>query len=198
MLRPRPMTRMLIVASKDHLRTIVQELYAHRVFHIQDFVEGRDEEKLTIGTPLQEASEVSEKLVKVRSLEATFRIKGEDLVPAGKRSTAELRVAIDGNLVSLETQVNETLTQIAQTDTAIRETEQYMAEVAPFALVSIPLELYRGYETLSVFTGKIPHDVTIPVSHEKVYVSSKEGSFFAVFVQKKDREEIQKILESHQ
>jgi V/A-type H+-transporting ATPase subunit I len=192
------MTRVLIVASRDHLRTVIQDLYAHRVFHIQDFVEGREEEKLTIGTPLQEASDVSEKLVKIRSLETTFRIQGEDLIPTEKRSTADLRVAIDQNLISLETQVSEILTRIAQTDNAIRETEQYMAELAPFALVPIPLELYHGYETLSVFTGKIPHDVPIPVPHEKAYIASKEGSFFAAFVRKTDREEVQKILESHQ
>jgi V/A-type H+-transporting ATPase subunit I len=200
MLRPRPMTRVLIVASKNHLRKVIQELYTHRLFHIQDFIEGEDEEEtLTIGSPLDEASVVSEKLVKVRSLESTFRVKAEDLEPKkGKIAARDLRVAIDHDLISLETEVNEFLSRMSQADSFLREAEQQVKDFTPFALAPLPLNLYRGYDTLVVFTGRIPQDVTIPVPHEKFYAESKEGHFIAIFAHRDDRETVEKLLDSHQ
>ncbi|MDD1675525.1 MAG: V-type ATP synthase subunit I [Methanomicrobiales archaeon] len=198
MLKPKSMTRLLIVASRDHLRPVVQQLYTHRVFHIQDFVEGREEEELTIGSPLQEAGAVSEKLVKIRSLETTFQVKAEDLHPKTKRAAAELKIAIDRDLTVLENEVDSTLSRISKTDGTLRETEQYMQELAPFARASLPMELYQGYKTIDVFAGRIDRDVNIPVPHEKIFAPSKEGNFIAVFVRKSDREQVQKILETHQ
>jgi V/A-type H+-transporting ATPase subunit I len=200
MLRPRPMTRVLIVASKDHLRKVIQELYTHRLFHIQDFIEGEDEEEaLTIGTPLEEASVASEKLIKVRSLESTFKVSAEDLEPSrGKIAARDLRAAIDRDLLSLEAEVNESLSRMSRADSTLREIEQQIKELTPFAMAPIPLDLYRGYDSLAVFTGSTPQDVTIPVPHEKFYAASKEGHFIAVFVHRADRERVQAVLDEQQ
>jgi V/A-type H+-transporting ATPase subunit I len=191
------MTRVLIVASKDHLRRVIQELYTHRVFHIQDFVEGKDDEELVIGSPLQEASTTSEKLVKIRSLESTFGVKGGDLEPKGKRSVASLQTAIDTDLISLEREVDETLSRMSRAEGMLRDIEQQVKELTPFAKAPLPLELYYGYETIVVFTGTIPQDVTLLGLHEKVYAPSKEGNFLAVFTQRDNQESVAKVLESH-
>jgi V/A-type H+-transporting ATPase subunit I len=191
------MTRVLIVASKDHLRRVIQELYTHRVFHIQDFVEGKEEEELIIGSPLQEASTASEKLVKIRSLESTFGVRAGDLEPKEKKSVAKLRSAIDTDLISLETEVDETLSRMSRADGMLRDIEQQVKELAPFARAPLPLELYRGYENLVVFTGTIPQDVTLSIPHEKVYAPSKEGNFLSVFIRREDQEKVAKVLESH-
>jgi V/A-type H+-transporting ATPase subunit I len=200
MLRPRPMTRVLIVASKDHLRKVIQELYTHRLFHIQDFIEGEEEEEaLTIGIPLDEASVASEKLIKVRSLESTFQVRAEDLEPKkGKIATRDLRAAIDRDLIALDTEVSASLSRMSRADSSLREAEQLVKELTPFAMAPVPLDLYRGYDSLAVFAGSIPQDLTIPVPHEKFYAASKEGHFFAVFVHHDDREKVAALLDAHQ
>ncbi len=193
------MTRVLIVASKEHLRKVIQELYSHRIFHIRDFIEGEEEETLIIGRPLEEASAASEKLVKVRSLESTFQVKGDELEPKmGKIAKRDLREAIDHDLVSLEGEVNGALSRISKVDSTLREIEQHIKELTPFALAPLPLEIYRGYDTLAVITGSIPQDISIPLPHEKFYAASKEGHFFAVFIRREDRDEVEKLLDSHQ
>jgi Archaeal/vacuolar-type H+-ATPase subunit I len=136
-------------------------------------------------------------LVKIRSLESTFGVKGGDLEPKGKRSVANLKTAIDTDLVSLEREVDEVLSRMSRAEGMLRDIEQQVKELTPFARASLPLELYHGYETLVVFTGIIPQDVTLPMSHEKVYAPSKEGNFLAVFTQRGNQESVAKVLESH-
>jgi V/A-type H+-transporting ATPase subunit I len=193
MLHPKPMTRLLIVASKDHQRQVIQELYAHRIFHIQDYFQ-EEETDLSIGSPLQEATEASTNLIKVRSLENTFGVNAEDLQPRQKRSMAELRAAIDRDLSILEREVAELLERRSEAETALRECEQLEKELAPFSTISIPFELYQGYASIAVFTGTIPKDVTIPVPHEKEFRPRKEGNMLALFIPLEHREKVEEIL----
>gem|GEM_PF-6129132 len=54
MLAPKPMSRVLIVASRDQAEPIIGELYREHLFHIEDYVDqGREGyEGFKIGTPL--------------------------------------------------------------------------------------------------------------------------------------------------
>ncbi|MFA7695278.1 MAG: V-type ATP synthase subunit I, partial [Methanoregula sp.] len=81
MLAPKPMSRVLIVASRDQAAPIVEELYRRNLFHIEDYVEQGQSgyEGFKIGTPLLGATEASTELVKVRAIENVFAIRGEDI-----------------------------------------------------------------------------------------------------------------------
>lgn len=55
MLRPEQMRRLLIAAPKGEIDAIIEELYRHNVYHIEDFVpEIESPEGLSIGHPLRE------------------------------------------------------------------------------------------------------------------------------------------------
>ncbi len=43
MLKPKQMSRLLIVASKDQMAPVITELYRHHLFHIEDYVESGSE-----------------------------------------------------------------------------------------------------------------------------------------------------------
>ena len=83
MLKPRQMSRLLIAASKDQMEPVIQELYRHGVFHIEEFVDQakKEYEGFRIGMPLAGASEVSSDLLKIRSLTAAYMVKPDDEEP---------------------------------------------------------------------------------------------------------------------
>ncbi|HJJ36329.1 MAG TPA: V-type ATP synthase subunit I, partial [Methanocorpusculum sp.] len=77
----------------------------------------------------------------------------------------------------------------------IRECEQRIAELTPFALVPAELDVYRGYESLSVYAGYIEHDVEFEFPCEKYFsAKDKETGFITVFVEKIHAAEAEKIL----
>ncbi len=71
MLRPEPMSRVLIVGPRDALDGVVEALYGLRLVHLIDY-KGEDE-AFKIGKPLAKASIVSEELVKLRSISSILQ-----------------------------------------------------------------------------------------------------------------------------
>jgi V/A-type H+-transporting ATPase subunit I len=200
MLRPRVMSHLLIAASIEQMDPIIRELYSHRVFHIEDFVEqeGEEYEGLRIGNPLPGATEASTRLIRIRSIESTFGVRSEDLTPEKRKSAALLRAEIDRDLAVIGNEVDELLATRATLDASLKEREQQVRELQPFAAVPLDIDMYRGYERIAVFTGRIPRDLEIPVPHEKIFSGSKEGNFIAVFTPLEYRPEVEEALLAHQ
>lgn len=199
MLGPKEMSRLLIAAQKEQMEAVIRELYSHNVFHIQSYEEGREEgeEDVAIGAPLPGASETSTKLVKIRSIESTFNVSKEGLTPSGRRAALELREAVDRELPKISEEVETILTRRAAIEASIKDHEQQIRELAPYAVAPFDLSLYRDYERISVFSGKIQKDVELPVPHERFFASTKEGNFIAAFVAKEQQEEAEKFLIEH-
>ena len=200
MLRPRVMSHLLIAASIEQMDPVIRELYSHRVFHIEDFVEqeGEEYEGLRIGNPLPGATEASTRLIRIRSIESTFGVRSEDLTPDKRRSAAMLRAEIDRDLAAIGNEVDELLATRSRLDASLKEREQQVRELQPFAAVPLDIDMYRGYERIAVFTGRIPRDLEIPVPHEKIFSGSKEGNFIAVFTPLENRHEVEDVLLAHQ
>ena len=196
MFQPKPMTHLLIAAPKEQMASVVTELYRHRVFHITDFVDQGKEgyEGVRLGTPLEGAGELSTSLLKIRSIENVFQTSPETLFDAPKRPVATIREAIERELPAIEAEVNDLTVQRSSAESRLRECEQRIAELKPFALVPLEMDLYRGYDAVSALAGYIAKDVTLEVPHEKYYAAQKEGNFLVVFVQKKDLAETEKVL----
>jgi V/A-type H+-transporting ATPase subunit I len=132
--------------------------------------------------------------VKIRSIESTFNVKSEEIIPSRRRPAAELRQAIDRDLGTISDEVDRLLARRSELEGAIKEHEQQQKELAPFAAAPIELGLYRGYERIAVFAGRIPRDVQIAVPHEKYFSGGKESGFLAVFVPKEYRDQMEQQL----
>src|SRR3989442_12255068 len=74
MLRPEPMSRVLVVGPKDQLEPVIETLHRLRLVHLVDH-RGEDE-AITIGRPLPKASEISDQLVKLRSIARILKVEG--------------------------------------------------------------------------------------------------------------------------
>jgi len=196
MLRPKTMSHLLIAASREQMEPIIRELYSHNIFHIQVFTEqeGKEHEGLTIGTPLAGAGEASTRLIQIRSLESTFGVDREMVDPSQRRPAAALRTSIDRTLPDVWQKVEDLLSRRTACDAAQKEHEQQIRELKPFAAAPIGLELYRGYEGITVFAGRISRDVNIPVPHEKYFSASKEANFIAVFTPVEHKADVERLL----
>jgi len=200
MLAPKPMSRMLIVASRDQAEPIIGELYRERLFHIEDYVEqGREGyEGFKIGTPLAGATEASQELVKVRAIENVFSVRGEDIDAKQKLDTPAIRQKIEQDLPGIEKEVEDLAAARSKLDTKIKEYEQKIAELAPFKEIPVDLALLGGYTHFSVLAGYVPKDVTLSVPHEIETVKGKDRQFVLVVVAAQDRAEAERELQEVQ
>jgi vacuolar-type H+-ATPase subunit I/STV1 len=98
MLRPEEMTRAVVVGSIESLDATIECLYELGVLHLIDFVE--QDEEFKIGQPLANASESSQKLLKLRSMMRSLSIDSHK--PAEKMDTSEIRKMLDQALVTLD------------------------------------------------------------------------------------------------
>ncbi|HNX17953.1 MAG TPA: V-type ATP synthase subunit I [Methanoregula sp.] len=200
MLAPKPMSRVLIVASRDQAAPIVEELYREHLFHIEDYVEqGREGyEGFKIGSPLEGATEASTELIKVRAIENVFAIRGEDIYAKQILSQPEIHKKIETDLPGIEKEVEELAGARSKLDTKAKECEQKILELAPFLEIPVDLALLRGFRNFAVFAGYVSRDPSITIPHEMQVVKGKERSFALVVVPEKNRAEVERQLQEAQ
>jgi V/A-type H+-transporting ATPase subunit I len=165
------------------MEPVIQELYRQNVFHIEEFVEQTMEgyEGVKIGTPLPSASEAASKLIRIRSIENTFGVKLEDVVPKKRVPVQQLRETIDTKLSAIVSEVEQIQAKKSKCEAAVKDLEQKINELKPFAAIPLPLEMYSGYQNIAVFTGRISKSPDLIVPNETYFSHAKEGNFIAVF-----------------
>ncbi|HJJ47702.1 MAG TPA: V-type ATP synthase subunit I [Methanocorpusculum sp.] len=196
MFQPEPMTHMLIAAGKEQTASVVTELYRHQVFHITDFVDQGKEgyEGVRIGVPLANAGDVSTDLLKIRSVENVFQTSPKTQFNVPVQTADSIRAAIKSELPKIEAEVSQLTARKSNAETKTRELEQRIAELKPYELIPIDLDLYRGYESVTCFAGSIEHDVEFAVPVEKYYNAGKESNFIVVFAENTNKAEVEKAL----
>ncbi len=198
MFQPERMSRILVAGSRDQMDTIIRELYHQNAFHIEDFVEKEDEayEGFKIGMPLAEASTASTELIKIRSMENIFGISPDALPATRKENTPALKAEVDRKLAAFVRDVEDLTAQRSRLEAQVKTLEGRVAALEPFAAVPLDMDLYHGYEGLSVFAGYVESDVEIPVPHEKHFVPAGKGgqNFIVVFVPASDADAADRAL----
>ena len=196
MFQPKPMTHLLIAASKEQMASVVTELYRHRVFHITDFVDQGKEgyEGVKLGVPFENAGQLSSDLIKIRSIENVFQTSPGTQFDVPVRPAETIRAAINNELPKIESEVSTLTAKRSNAETKIRECEQRINELKPFALVPVELDLYRGYESLAVYAGYVEKDIDFAFPSEKYFAAGKDGNFLVAFVESANAQEAEKVL----
>ncbi len=196
MFQPKPMTHLLIAAGKDQMASVVSELYRHQVFHITDFVDQGKEgyEGIKLGVPMENAGALSSDLIKIRSIENVFQTSPKTQNDVLVRPAETIRAEIKNQLPKISEAVRALTAKRSNAEAKIRECEQRIAELTPFALIPADLDVYRGYESISVYAGHIEHDVEFEFPNETYFVGGKDNGFIAVFVGKDHASAAEKIL----
>ena len=196
MFQPKPMTHLLVAASKEQMASVVTELYRHRVFHITDFVDQGKEgyEGVKLGVPFENAGQLSSDLIKIRSIENVFQTSPGTQFDVPVRPAETIRAAINNELPKIDAEVSTLTAKRSNAETKIRECEQRINELKPFALVPVELDLYRGYETLAVYAGYVEKDIDFVFPSEKYFAAGKDGNFLVAFVESANAQEAEKVL----
>src|SRR2546427_419765 len=80
-------------------------------------------------------------------------------------------------------------------ESLLSDLHRRIEELRPFSDLGLPLELYRGYDSIAVFVGRVPHEAT-----EKIREALPESEIFgasgvvAVFVTKERSDDTTTVL----
>ena len=196
MFQPKPMSKLLIVASKQQLDPVITELYRMNIFHIDDFVEKGDEQwdGFKIGMPMKGADTISSSLVKIRSIASAFGIGPDQTDDVAKAQINELKRSIEQDLPAIAEEVEKLISQRSKLETQVKEYEQKIEALRPFTDAPFPMELLRGYDAISWIAGTVKSPVTINVPHEIWESPLKTGIFIAVAVRTADLSAVERNL----
>jgi V/A-type H+/Na+-transporting ATPase subunit I len=200
MLTPEPMSRLLIAGSKDQMYPIIRDLYRHKIFHIEDFVEqeSADYEGFRIGMPLAGAGEASSELLRLRGIANTFMISPDRADSVQSRKSTELRGLIEAELPGIETEVEELINRRSKLEAQQKDLDQKIEALRPFADVPVDMDLLRGYDSLQFIAGHVARPVDPGVPFDSYYVASKKAGFIILAVPTEFRGDAERaLLDAH-
>src|SRR3990170_4098054 len=155
MLRPEPMTRVLVVGPKDQLERVIETLYELRLVHLVDH-HGEDG-VISTGEP----PEVGDLRAQIATLEVNLREEDE-----GRKKVEAL----------------------------LQDLDRRIDELAPFASLGLPLDVYRGYDHLEVLVGRVATEVHGIEAVTPDFEMFAADGVVAVFVTKAQAERVREHL----
>lgn len=178
MVKPADMTKISVTGPRSELQQVIEELHDLAVMDMEEY-----EGELETGDPFEEAEEISEMLVDVRSLLS----KLPEVESGGKTSLDEVQRNLDGindKVEKLEDRQGDLENELSNLETQ----EEFFRQIKGSGVRAEDLE---GSETLDVYIGKFqPEELETDASYE-VY----EGSDLNVlFYRSKDADKVESAL----
>ncbi len=174
MLRPKEMARVLIAGPRDLLSPTIEILYDIKALHVVGHL-GEDD-TFAIGKPLPQASEVSESLVKLRSIASILEIEAAR-APAGLEAGPDA----EQRILTLEVNIREEEDSRKRIDELLEDQSLRIEALQPFAALGLDLASYSGYENLAVFVGRLSGDLEGLDGVTERYESFQKGDVVALF-----------------
>ena len=178
------MDRVLIVGTKDVMEATISKLHELDLLHVEDYTE--EESYFHLGKPLKNATSLSEKLLKLRSIRSYLGTKEQ---PLAKEKKEQVVKDIDEKLAVLETSLNGKMSEKSKLESEMKDLTRKKDLLAPYEALGIPLELLYGYENVAGFIGTMPEDPEplvkeITSDYELFSAPYNKGQVIALFVPK--------------
>lgn len=192
MLKPKQMSRAVIVGHKDIMEETIEALHSSNLFHLENYNE--DGSGLKLGRPFENAGDVSKKLIQLRSISSFLGVKKSD---APKQKVNTVLNDLESKLDKLDEEVTAKTEQRSELESRLKELETLAKDLAPFSAIPIEMELYRNYENIAVFAGTVKENVGPAISkvtstYEMEY--DQNTGTVALFVKKEDEATVSEIL----
>ena len=181
------MCRVLVVGPKAELESTIEVLYSLETMHLLDFVD--QDETFQIGKPLEKASSASSNLIKLRSISNILEL--DESQPKPK---TPLEGEIEGKITSLELQISDEDNARKQIESRISSIDMRVKSLEPFSGIPLPLEMYRGYENLRVFVGRIARSLEGLAGVAPDHELFEHEKFIALFVPTEKADKVQLFL----
>lgn len=187
MFRPERMSRALIVGPREKLSATIDVLHSMQLLHIVDH--HGDDAPLPIGKPLPQAADLSDSLVKLRSIASILAVGPVE------EETESLKVQdLRERILTLELNIMEEDAARKKIEGLLGDLSRRIDELRPFAALGLPLEMYRGYETVAVLAGRLQRAVDgFETAFPDGELFETEGAV-AVFVPKRRAEDASAFL----
>ncbi|MEE9490249.1 MAG: hypothetical protein V3V91_07405, partial [Thermoplasmata archaeon] len=169
------MSRVLVLGPRESLDDAVEALHRAGMLHIIDFTD--QDEMFSIGKPLERASSVSEDLVKLRSISSILEVEEK-----GDRETLKIDEELSGKIRALEINLSETDESKKRIDELISTLITRIEQMRPFASFPLTLEMYRNYDSVAVFVGRVTKDIPDIGSRLDSHELFEKDRFIALFV----------------
>jgi len=195
MIKPERMSRIAIVGPRKKLDKVIHILYELNLFHLVDFVE--EDEEVKIGAPLPEATPVSQRLIRLRSIMRALKL--DEVKSERTISAAEIKRTSDQAIVTLELEVTKKVESRQGLSSRIHELKRQNETLEMFAEIGLPLNVYSDYDSLSAYSGIVQTRIKsrigrLGILHEIVEVEYDGGYAIAIFCKKSDSSATQEIL----
>ena len=200
MLRPYDMSSVIITGPKNVQENLIKELHSLRVLHI---VEHSKSEFADIGTPLKEASKLSEVLVKVRALISALNIKKE----SNKFELKKGLLDIEQSTKKISDELNNCLEELKKIESQISTNEPLKQELEILKGIDVPLEYLASYKSLAYFTGYVKNEDDIAEIQVQLSIIAKnfmllrsivkKRNFIVLFVETKTKDNAGLILKNN-
>ncbi len=152
MFRPERMSRALIVGPREKLDATIDILHSMKLVHIVDH--RGDDAILPIGKPLPQAADLSDSLVKLRSIASILAVAPSE----EERESVKLQ-ELRERILTLELNISEEDAARKTIEGLLGDLSRRIDELRPFADLGLPLEIFHGYATVTVLAGRVQRPV---------------------------------------
>ena len=194
------MNSVLITGPNNVQENIIKELHNLKVLHI---VEHSKSELADIGKPLQNASYLSEILVKVRALMSTLRIKKEDNKFELKKGMLE----VESTTKKLNEEISSNFEEFKKIEGLLSKNKALMQELEILKDIDMGIENFTTYKSLAYFTGYLKDKNSVSAIKVELSLTTtnfmlteylvRNKVFIILFIDIKNRESASYVLQKH-
>jgi len=187
MLKPEPMTKVVICGLNQDLANVSHILSQKRLVHLEDY--GGEDEGFSAGATLDYGAKVSEYLVRIRSLIKILDIDAGS--PVGIKNANSVEEEVFEKLDGLENNILAIHGNHRDSTQKLKDGMNRLESLEQFEPLGINLESFSGFKSMSVFTGTLPSKTEISIHNAEIV---REDDMIAVFVPTDDHEEVEQQL----
>ena len=187
MLKPEPMTKVVICGLNQDLSDVSHILSKKRLVHLEDY--GGEDEGFSAGATLDYGAKVSEYLVRIRSLIKILDIDAGS--PVGIKNANSVEEEVFEKLDGLENNILAIHGNHRDSTQKLKDGMNRLESLEQFEPLGINLESFSGFKSMSVFTGTLPSKTDISIHNAEIV---REDDMIAVFVPTDDHEEVEQQL----
>ena len=187
MLKPEPMTKVVICGLNQDLPDVSHILSQKRLVHLEDY--GGEDEGFSAGATLDYGAKVSEYLVRIRSLIKILDIDAGS--PVGIKNANSVEEEVFEKLDGLENNILEIHGNHRDSTQKLKDGMNRLESLEQFEPLGINLESFSGFKSVSVFTGTLSSKTDVSIPNAEIV---REDDMIAVFVPADDHEEVEQQL----